>query len=101
MSPARSRLVFFCLFFLLVQRCRHTAAASAPSPIVVAVASPKQRIDGFGTSLCWWANAVGAWHNETLFDEVMDLFFSSETGLGLRQVRYNIGGTTATSFQCS
>ena len=47
---------------------------------------------GFGTSLCWWANGVGQWTNETAFNEVMDLLFSDEKGLGLRTVRYNIGG---------
>ncbi|WP_285664689.1 glycoside hydrolase [Actinorhabdospora filicis] len=51
---------------------------------------------GWGTSLCWWANTFG--DNDT----VADLFFSRKTvpyggtnlpGLGLNIVRYNAGGS--------
>jgi O-glycosyl hydrolase len=51
-----------------------------------------QQIDGFGTSLCWWAVGVGGWTNTTAFNELMDLLFGDGGGLGLQQVRYNIGG---------
>ena len=51
-----------------------------------------QVMEGFGVSLCWWAVGVGGWSNKTAFGEVMDLFFDKEGGLGLNQVRYNIGG---------
>lgn len=53
-----------------------------------------QVLEGFGVSLCWWAVGVGGWGNQTAFDEVMDLFFEKKNGLGLNQVRYNIGGGT-------
>lgn len=56
----------------------------------------KQPIDGFGTSLCWWAVGVGGWSNDTAFEMYMDKFFGDPEehgGLGLNQVRYNIGGS--------
>lgn len=45
--------------------------------------------EGWGTSLCWWANRVG--FSKKLTDESARLFFSEE-GLGLNIMRYNIGG---------
>ncbi len=45
--------------------------------------------EGWGTSLCWWANRVG--HSKKLTEDSARLFFSEE-GLGLNIMRYNIGG---------
>ena len=46
--------------------------------------------EGWGTSLCWWANRVG--FSEKLTKDSARLFFSKEDGLGLNIMRYNIGG---------
>lgn len=46
--------------------------------------------DGWGTSLCWFGNAVGRWP-EPVRSEIADALFA-ENGLGLTVVRYNIGG---------
>lgn len=45
--------------------------------------------EGWGTSLCWWANRVG--HSRKLTEDSARLFFSEE-GLELNIMRYNIGG---------
>lgn len=45
---------------------------------------------GFGTSLCWWANRVG--YDETLTKQAAKYFYSLEDGLGMTIGRYNIGG---------
>lgn len=45
---------------------------------------------GFGTSLCWWANRVG--YDNTLTDAAVTAFYDAEKGLGLKIGRYNIGG---------
>ena len=42
--------------------------------------------EGWGTSLCWWANVVGAYANRTTYASL------AFTTLGLNIVRYNIGG---------
>lgn len=47
------------------------------------------KFEGWGTSLCWWANRVG--YSDKLAQKTADLFFS-EDGLGLNIMRYNIGG---------
>ncbi len=44
---------------------------------------------GFGTSLCWWANRLG--YSDTLTQAAAEAFFSEE-GLGLDIARYNLGG---------
>ena len=46
--------------------------------------------EGWGTSLCWWANRLG--FSEKLINDSAKLFFSKEEGLGLNIMRYNIGG---------
>lgn len=45
---------------------------------------------GFGTSLCWWANRCG--YDNTLTTEAARLLYNPESGLGLTIARYNIGG---------
>ncbi|MBR5301495.1 MAG: hypothetical protein IKU38_01500 [Clostridia bacterium] len=45
--------------------------------------------EGWGTSLCWWANRIG--YSDTLAQQSADLFFSPQ-GLDMNIMRYNIGG---------
>ncbi|KAJ7518265.1 hypothetical protein O6H91_21G061600 [Diphasiastrum complanatum] len=47
--------------------------------------------EGWGTSLCWWANFAGGLPKQDM-DSVLDLLFDHAKGLGLNIVRYNIGG---------
>ena len=44
---------------------------------------------GWGTSLCWWANRLG--YSEKLTEQAAKAFFGEE-GLGLDIARYNLGG---------
>ncbi len=46
--------------------------------------------EGWGTSLCWWANRIG--YNDVLTAEAAKLFFDEENGLGMNIARFNIGG---------
>ena len=46
--------------------------------------------EGWGTSLCWWANRIG--YSDTLSQLAAEAFCDPETGLGLNILRYNIGG---------
>jgi len=72
------------------------AMAAEPLPDAVAVdpAAQYQTVEGWGTSLCWWAVAVGGWE-EAARTAVADLLFDPAKGLGLNIVRYNIGGGDA------
>lgn len=44
---------------------------------------------GWGTSLCWWANRIG--YSDKLTEQAGNLFFS-EDGLNMNIGRYNVGG---------
>ena len=46
--------------------------------------------EGWGTSLCWWANRIG--YSDPLSKLAAEAFCSRENGLGLNILRYNIGG---------
>ena len=46
--------------------------------------------EGWGTSLCWWANRIG--YSDVLAQKAAELLFNAETGLGMNIARYNIGG---------
>lgn len=50
----------------------------------------RQSFEGWGVSLCWWANMCGKWSDEKI-DELVD-WMVSEDGLNFNIFRYNIGG---------
>ena len=49
-----------------------------------------QTLEGWGSSLCWWAAQVGNW-DEKKVDEIVDLL-TSPAKLNMNIFRYNIGG---------
>ncbi len=75
-------------------------AAGPKGPVTAAPGATLVRIDpgargqmfeGWGTSLCWWANRVGGW-SATARNAVVDAMLDPTTGLGYNVFRYNIGG---------
>ena len=46
--------------------------------------------EGWGTSLCWWANRIG--YSDALAQLAAEAFCDPVKGLGLNILRYNIGG---------
>jgi len=78
-----------------------TGGAGAPRPPVSAAAGStlvkvnpalrQQKFEGWGTSLCWWANNVGGWAPDKR-NALVDLVADPVTGLGYNVFRYNIGG---------
>lgn len=67
------------------------SASAAQQTATVSPAAQYQTWDGWGTSLSWWAVVVGGWSEENR-DQIADLLFDAEDGLGLNIVRYNISG---------
>jgi O-glycosyl hydrolase len=71
---------------------RPTVTASPGTTLVkVNTAVHHQTFEGFGTSLCWWANHVGGW-SATARNAVVDAVVDPTNGLGFNVFRYNIGG---------
>lgn len=50
----------------------------------------RQLFEGWGVSLCWWANVCGKWSDEKI-DELIE-WLTSPDELNFRIFRYNIGG---------
>ena len=67
-------------------------SVSAQNTVTVSPECEFQTFKGWGTSLSWWGNAIGGWQNKTKQDEILDLLYDQNTGLGLTVARYNIGG---------
>lgn len=70
------------------------AATLAAEPIKVVIdgraLSPLGTFDGWGTSLCWWAETLGDLPEAERL-QLSKAFFDPNEGLGLNIVRYNIG----------
>ena len=60
--------------------------------VKVDVSMSNQTLEGWGTSLAWFANSVGGWSNTTNQNNLMNALFNPNSGLGLTYLRYNIGG---------
>lgn len=50
-----------------------------------------QTFEGWGTSMCWWANRLGGFSKNTV-DSIIHSVVDTNVGLGLSVFRYNIGG---------
>jgi O-glycosyl hydrolase len=59
--------------------------------ITVDPAIKYQRFEGWGTSLCWWAEQAGKW-SEKNRTALIGVIVDPDTGLGYNCFRYNIGG---------
>lgn len=57
---------------------------------VVSPTSRRQTLEGWGVSLCWWANMCGKWDDSKINELVRWLV--SQDGLNMKVFRYNIGG---------
>jgi O-glycosyl hydrolase len=66
-------------------------AAPGTDLVKVDAAALHQTFEGWGTSLCWWANHVGGW-SEDARNAVVDAVVNPASGLGYNIFRYNIGG---------
>ena len=78
----------------LLASCAGAAGSEADQVIAVdpgnASAVNGGVFEGWGTSLCWWANRIG--YSDVLSRLAAEAFCDPENGLGLNILRYNIGG---------
>ena len=66
-------------------------AATGTTLVKVNTSVKHQHFEGWGTSLCWWANHVGGWA-EAKRNALVDNMVDATNGLGYNVFRYNIGG---------
>lgn len=72
-------------------RLDRPAFAAQPLTLTADSRAAFQRIEHFGASAAWWAQDLGTWPASAR-DAVLDLLFDAERGIGLKVVRYNLGG---------
>ena len=63
-----------------------------PKDLQYAADREQQAFEGWGTSLCWFANVAGGYPDPQR-NYLADLLFDLKKGLGLQICRYNIGGS--------
>lgn len=85
-------LTLIVTFLLSVTPIYTDVHAESMIDVTVKPSVQYETFDGWGTSLAWWGNAIGQWSDSTKKDEIMDLLFDENKGLGFNIVRYNIGG---------
>lgn len=68
-------------------------ASAATYTVTVYPAAQDQMLQGWGTSLAWWAAQAGGYSN-SLRTQIADALFSPTTGIGLNVLRYNFGAQT-------
>ena len=62
-----------------------------------------QTFERFGVSAAWWAQVVGGWtepdpaSGKPKRERIAELLFDPEAGIGVRCIRYNLGGGSAQS----
>ncbi len=86
------KLILITLFFSLTSLAKNLSGQDAQHSVSVNINFEKkqQAIEGWGSSLCWWAGQVGAW-DDAKIDSIVELITSSEK-LNMNIFRYNIGG---------
>lgn len=95
MKPARRLFILAVVLISITGATTMQARSTDRSNAVtirfgVHVDSLLQRHEGWGVSLCWWANVCGHWSEEKI-DTLVD-WLVSPRGLNFNIFRYNIGG---------
>lgn len=81
-----NKKLYLALIFLL-----NTGLRAQDYNIIIDTSIQFQTIDNFGASDCWSFQKIGEW-SESKKNEIADLLFSQEKGIGLSAWRFNIGG---------
>jgi O-glycosyl hydrolase len=66
------------------------STAQAAETVTVTPSQGYQVIQGWGTTLAWWANIIGGWSTSQK-TALADALFSPTSGIGLNVLRYNFG----------
>jgi len=86
-------IINFRMLPIFVLLCMAPLVSAAPSGRYTQInpdAAYDNSFDGWGVSLCWWANMCGTWSDKKI-DEIVD-WLVSPSGLNYSVFRYNIGG---------
>ncbi len=85
-----SPILIFLSVIAVSKGCFGQAKTQTATQINIDPSQSFQKIEGWGSSLCWWAAQVGNW-DEAKVDSIVDLITSPDK-LNMNIFRYNIGG---------
>jgi len=89
-----STLLLICT--LLGMQVVRSPNAYADYTVTVTPGLQYQTIQGWGTSLAWWANVIGGWSDSKRVP-LADALYSPTSGIGLNILRYNFGADGPTN----
>jgi O-glycosyl hydrolase len=81
--------ITFCCILTGIQVCLGQNSKTVER-VTIDIDKTSQTIEGWGSSLCWWAAQVGNWEDSKV-DSIVDLI-TSPNKLNMNIFRYNIGG---------
>ncbi len=84
------QILCFCSLIAVSDGCLGQVEEQSATQINIDPNQIDQSIEGWGSSLCWWAAQVGIWQ-EAKVDSIVDLITSPDK-LNMNIFRYNIGG---------
>lgn len=83
-------ILIFLSLIAVADGCLGQVEKQTATQISIDPSQTYQTIEGWGSSLCWWAAQVGNWE-EAKVDSIVDLITSPDK-LNMNIFRYNIGG---------
>ena len=89
-SSQHIEMSYKSIFSLLLIAFSAVTFAQTPIEVNINTQNKYQTIEGWGSSLCWWASEVGSW-NEKKIDSIVSIITSPEM-LNMNIFRFNIGG---------
>ena len=87
----RTRSIRWCLTLFIGMACFNATDSASAIDLATTATNHSHRFEAWGTSLAWWGNEVGGQSNAQGREDILDLFFDQNNGLGLNFARYNIG----------
>jgi O-glycosyl hydrolase len=75
---------------LITVNVGNAAIAQASTEVTVNPSQAYQTIEGWGTTLAWWANIIGGWSTSQK-TALAEALFNPTSGIGINVLRYNFG----------
>lgn len=79
-----------CCLALCVSGFAQKKSVPQGKPITLNISNKMQTIEGWGSSLCWWAGQVSKWEDQKI-DSIIT-YITSPDYMNMNIFRYNIGG---------
>lgn len=86
----KNKIILLLILLLVTNISIKAQDTFETTTFTINTADRQQTNEGWGVSLCWWANMCGKWNDDKI-DQIIDWLVSPD-GLNYNIFRYNIGG---------